>query len=335
MKRRVSVIIVNYNGERYIKKLFLSLGRQSFRDFEVIFVDNASTDNSIKTLNKIIRGASFKDVRVKTVLSKQNLGFCRGNNLGLRYAQGKYIVFLNNDTFVEQRWLEELVKALDSDLMIGVCQSKELLPESGRLYSLGDLCDRYGSAGYRYYSPKEKKNNLLVDTFFYAGGMSTIFRRDALDRCEGFDEELFYGDCDICWRLRLLGYKIATAPRSVFYHYIGKATEMVLSHMMLTYHSHRETIRILIKNYSVSRVAMRLPITITLRLVESAILSIWFRKPYLAIFFKAIFWNLSKIKDTLKERVRIQETREVSDIEIERYMIPFSYLIYKNRLYEK
>jgi GT2 family glycosyltransferase len=335
MNVKASVIIVNYNGARYVEKLFSSLNMQSFRNFEIIFVDNASRDDSIKILERQLKAKKFDDLNVKIILNKQNFGFCKGNNVGFKQAIGEYIVFLNNDTYVMENWLEELVKVLDSSPLIGACQSKEMLARTGEIYSLGNLCDKYGFGGIRYYSPEETKKSILVDGFFYAGGMSTIFRKDVLDKCNGFDERLFFGDCDLCWRLRSLGYKIATAPKSVFYHYVGVATNDVLSRLSLTCYSYRERVRILLKNYSLNRVLRRLPVTVTIMFAESTVFSLWYRKPYLKMYFKAMFWNLSQLRSTLDERAIIQNSRKVPDSEIEKSMIPFSFLVYGDHLYEK
>ncbi|MCG2691742.1 glycosyltransferase family 2 protein [Microgenomates group bacterium] len=97
---KVSIIIVNYNGKSYLTDCLASVLKSDFKDFEVIVVDNASTDGSVKGLNR----------RIRLIKSKTNLFFTGGCNLGAKKAKGEWLVFLNPDTVVEPNWLGELVK---------------------------------------------------------------------------------------------------------------------------------------------------------------------------------------------------------------------------------
>ena len=120
-KYDVSIIIVNYNGKRYIDNLFLSLKELDIKDIKVqiVFVDNNSSDNSVEYLKE-----KYSLANLKIVESKENLGFAGGNNLGVKECEGEYIVFLNNDTKVEKRWLSELFYKIKSDSSIGIVNSK-------------------------------------------------------------------------------------------------------------------------------------------------------------------------------------------------------------------
>ena len=120
-KYDVSIIIVNYNGKRYIDNLFLSLKEIDIKDIKVqiVFVDNNSSDDSVKYLKE-----KYSLANLKIVESKENLGFAGGNNLGVKECEGEYIVFLNNDTKVEKRWLSELFYKIKSDSSIGIVNSK-------------------------------------------------------------------------------------------------------------------------------------------------------------------------------------------------------------------
>lgn len=117
----VSVITVNYNGERFLPTYFLALDNLSYpKDkLEVIFVDNASTDNSVSYVKE-----NFPWVKI--IRNNKNLGFAEGNNVAICQAKGEYIALLNNDTVVDKNWLLELVKIAQSDASIGACTSKIL-----------------------------------------------------------------------------------------------------------------------------------------------------------------------------------------------------------------
>lgn len=119
----VSVIIVNYNGKRYIDTLFNSLKELVLDDIrlEIVFVDNASSDDSVEYLSN-----NYNWDNINIVRSEKNTGFAGGNNLGVNQAGGKYIVFLNNDTKVDKLWLKELYNRMIKDNNIGIINSKLL-----------------------------------------------------------------------------------------------------------------------------------------------------------------------------------------------------------------
>lgn len=122
-KYDVSVIIVNYNGKRYIDTLFNSLNNLELDDIklEIVFVDNASSDDSVEYLEK-----NYANKNIKIVKSKDNTGFAGGNNLGVKNSEGKYIVLLNNDTKVDKYWIKTLYKRIKDDSSIGMINSKLL-----------------------------------------------------------------------------------------------------------------------------------------------------------------------------------------------------------------
>ena len=107
MKPLLSVIIPNWNGKRFLQECLDSLKDQTYSHFETILVDNGSTDGSVEFVRE--RYGEF----VQIIRNEINLGFTGGNNVGIRAARGEYIVLLNNDTWADPRWLEELVKAID------------------------------------------------------------------------------------------------------------------------------------------------------------------------------------------------------------------------------
>ena len=103
MNDLISIIIVNYNGKKWLQKCLDSLLCQTYNNFEIIFVDNGSSDDSVEFVNN-----NYKDERIKIIKSDKNLGFAGGNNLGIDNSKGEYILLLNNDTWVEFDFLEKL-----------------------------------------------------------------------------------------------------------------------------------------------------------------------------------------------------------------------------------
>jgi GT2 family glycosyltransferase len=161
----VSVIIVNYNGEPFIQKLFESLSKQSFdtSKFEIIFVDNNSKDRSLEIMNEII--LKYPSLNIKVIKNKSNVGFCRGNNIGMLYAKGKYLALLNNDMYVDSSYLEKLVNALENDASIGICGSREILRDDhgGTTLCLGN---HFGIFRIRNKFSGIVRSNDLVEGFF-------------------------------------------------------------------------------------------------------------------------------------------------------------------------
>ncbi|MEM3610310.1 MAG: glycosyltransferase, partial [Candidatus Anstonellales archaeon] len=163
---KVSIIIVNYNGAPFLGKLFSSLQVQTFKDFEVIFVDNNSTDDSLE----ITKSFTKKDLNISIVKLPNNTGFCNGNNIGFKYTKGIYVVLLNNDTYVSPTFLEELVKSMDSNSSIGICQSK-IIDLRNKCYVYGNFLVVYGKNSF---SKPFKIEDDLFEGAFYASGAALI-----------------------------------------------------------------------------------------------------------------------------------------------------------------
>jgi len=134
----ISVVVLNYNGRQFLDDCLASIASQSYRDFEVIVVDNASTDGSIEHL-----GENYPWVRI--VRNEKNLGFAGGTNAGIRQAKGEFILTLNNDTRADSRFLERLVEPMNAQANVGMSASKMLFPD-GRINSAGTCISRSGAA---------------------------------------------------------------------------------------------------------------------------------------------------------------------------------------------
>jgi GT2 family glycosyltransferase len=321
---------LNYNGSKFIEELFDSLSKQTFKDFEVVFVDNASTDHSLQLLDGILARGSLEKLHVEIIKNSVNLGYCKGNNIGFKHTNGNYVVFLNNDTYVSTDWLQGLVKDLDSHPHIGACQSRIMFAGTNRVQTVGNLLDRFLSSGIDfdvYNQVKHMEKGMLVNRFFYPSGASTAYRRTLLEKIEAFDEKLFYGDYDLGWRTRLLGYKIATCLSSICYHYGGQATKE-LFRKGNAFQDYKERIYVMAKNYFLSTFLKRIPASLVLWFLESFYSSLKFGEYYVAMLVKAIFWNITNLRSLIIERRKIQQIRVISDKEIEEHMLSYPIFIY-------
>ena len=135
----VSIIIVNYNGKRFLKECLSTVLVSKYPNFEVIFVDNASTDKSLDFVSSVFTNNKF----LKIIRNSKNLGFGPANNVGFNHAKGEYIVFLNNDTSVEPDWLEILVEAMESDETIGLASPLFLNMDGQTVQTAGILKCNY------------------------------------------------------------------------------------------------------------------------------------------------------------------------------------------------
>lgn len=211
---RASIIIVNYNANEKLLRCLESVLSSLLRDCEVLVVDNNSSDGIADRIE-----ADFPAVRL--IRSQTNLGFGGGNNLAAREARGKYLVFLNPDTLVQEGWLEALLAPFDSDAQVGLVTSKILLADDPeRINTCGNavhftgltLCRGLGQPREAFGEKQE------VDA---VSGAAFAIRFELFETLNGFDEDtfLYMEDTDLSWRARLAGWCCLYAPDSVVLHH--------------------------------------------------------------------------------------------------------------------
>lgn len=196
-----------------------SLENLIYPSFEVVVVDNGSTDGSGMKLQK-----EFKEVRF--IENKENLGFAGGNNVGIRYAlehSADYVLLLNNDTFVKADFLENLVRTAEADGRTGIAGPKIYagLPGSTRLWYAGGGVDWKGvkTVHRGFQEEDEGKWNQTEDSDFVSG-CAMLIKRSVLERIGLLDERyfLYYEDTDFCTRARKAGFRILYVPQATVYH---------------------------------------------------------------------------------------------------------------------
>jgi GT2 family glycosyltransferase len=215
---RVSVVIPNWNGARWLDPCFDALEAQSYRDFEVVVVDNGSTDASLETL---ARRRAAGTLKLRVVELPQNVGFAAGINAGISTCTAEYIAALNNDTEPSPGWLTALVDALDAEPAAGSAASAMLsLSEPDRIDTIGDgyrwdgRSYKIGSGGRATHIPK------TPFPVFGACAGAALYRRRMLDEIGLFDERYFayMEDVDLAIRARLAGWACICVPQAVVLH---------------------------------------------------------------------------------------------------------------------
>jgi GT2 family glycosyltransferase len=211
----VSVIVVNWNGKEYLRDCFQSLCAQTFSDFEVILVDNGSTDGSVEYVQGNLPGWA------KVLTNIRNEGFSGGNNRGIREASGKYIVLLNNDAQADPRWLEELVKVAQKNPQAGMLASRIYLRGGSKVIdNVGHLIYRDGLNRGRGRLEVDHGQYENLEEVLFPSGCAALYRREMLEDVGLFDEDFFaYGDdTDLGLKGRLAGWKCLYVPKAIVHH---------------------------------------------------------------------------------------------------------------------
>ncbi|MHB1132317.1 MAG: glycosyltransferase family 2 protein [Chloroflexota bacterium] len=209
-----TVIIPNYNGAHLLPTCLDALRRQTFGDFEIVVVDNASSDGS-----RLLLSEHYPEVRVLAM--SRNLVFAGAVNAGIRHSQAPMVVLLNNDTEADERWLAELAQAFHNQADYGWFACKMLLfDKRGVIDSAGDLYRLDGTPAIRGDMQADDGRFDTPAEVFGACGGAVAYRRAMLDDVGLFDEDLtaYLEDVDLNLRARLMGYRCYYVPTARVYH---------------------------------------------------------------------------------------------------------------------
>lgn len=247
----ISVVIVNYNGKKHLKRCLSSLAGQTFTDYEVILVDNASSDGSPDFVKE-----NFPEVRL--IENKENLGFAGGTNSGIKAASGNFIMTLNNDTWMDPDCLFHLFHTMESADDVGMCAAKLTFPD-GRINSTGICISRSGAAWDRgIYEQDDGQYGTEEEVFGPCAG-AALYRRSMLEKIGLFDEDffLYMEDVDLAFRARLSGWRCLYMPLAKVTHIHG-GTAGVGSDLAV-YYGNRNVIWYVLKNFPVPLLLTSLP----------------------------------------------------------------------------
>lgn len=249
----ISVIIVNYNGGSYLQEAVQSLSRQTFRDFELILADNASTDGSMDGLQL----DALPEVHL--IRNEDNLGFAVANNRAAATAKGKWIVLLNPDCSVTEDWLASLVNAAQTHPDCKTFTSAQYNLDDKTL--LDGTGDAYFICGFPWRGGFGRPASELPESgwCFSACGAGAMYDRELFQMQGGFDERFFCycEDVDLGFRLQLLGHDCRFVREAVIYH-AGSGISGRES-PFTTYHGTRNRVWTYVKNMPLPLLIMTLP----------------------------------------------------------------------------
>jgi len=282
---------VNWNAKAYLKGCLESILSQSFTDFEIILVDNASSDDSVNFVKD-----NFPQVKI--IQNKNNVGFAEGNNTGIENSKGEIIVLFNPDAVADKDWLSILIRVLQS--------SKRIAAVTGKMYYLGDkygknavFCtwskiDPYSATPYNF------SNNEPVSKVDYLSGAAMAIKKDILENVGLVDSGyfLYFEETDLCARMIRAGYDLMYVPSAIVWHAVSPLSKSEKK----VYYMERSRIRFALKNfdrlYAISFFFIFLGETLFVMSRDLKNRNFSRTKTRLG----AISWNLSNFKNTLRAR---------------------------------
>ncbi|MBK8816882.1 MAG: glycosyltransferase family 2 protein [Methylococcaceae bacterium] len=320
---KVSVIIPNWNGQRFLQVCFDSLAAQTYKDFAVYLVDNGSADDSLSYVK-----LNYPDINI--IALPENFGFSAAINAGINGSKGELVAALNNDTASDPKWLEEIVNVMDSRADIGFCAS--LLLDFNDRTIIDSFGDNYSLIGLSGKIATREDFRVVGDEpteVFSACAAASVYRRSMLDKIGHFDEDFFcyMEDVDIGIRAQLVGYRCLAIPAAKVYHIGSASTGGDMSAFSLSMTA-KNLICVLIKDMPLLLLLVMLPLSLAaqaLLVLESLLTD---RRPKfkknLSAYFNGLGQGLRLLPLMLQKRKQIQATRTVSVVQLAK-------LIYQSR----
>ena len=254
-KSIVSIVIPHWNNVEILSECLESISATDFDNFEIIVVDNASSDNSVSWVK-----SNYPNV--KLIENDKNYGYAGGCNIGAEAASGDFLIFLNNDTVQEKDWISNLIRTINSDDKIAAVQPKILNYYDRNVFDYAG-----GSGGHmdiycfpfargRIFSFQENDEGQYnnKEKCFWSSGTCFMVRRELFQKAGGFDDSFFahMEEIDLCWRLYAMGFEVWVDPDSVVYHK-NALTLPMYSHKKY-YLNHRNSLLMLLGNYSIKNI---------------------------------------------------------------------------------
>jgi GT2 family glycosyltransferase len=308
----ISVIIVNYNGKKFLSDCLSSIFRQTYTPLEVILVDNASNDGSVEYIYQ-----NFP--RVKMFILSTNLGFAGGTNTGIEKATGEYVLTLNNDTILTPDFIAELAKPMISNPTVGMCASKMIFPD-GRVNSTAICISRSGAAWDRGLGELDRGQYDRSEEVFGACAGAALYRRSMLDEIGFFDADffLFMEDVDLAFRAQLSGWKCVYVPTAKVFHVHGGTAKTGSD--TAVYYGNRNLLWYVVKNFPRRTLLFFLPWIIGRNI---AVIPYYFFKKRGRTIVKAKVDSIRGLTAMIRKRQRIKQT--ITDSTIEKWIQVWSH----------
>ena len=306
--QRFSVVIPNWNGERFLATCFEALRRQDMQDFETILVDNGSTDGSLDLIAE-------RYPEVKIIRMGRNTGFACAVNEGIRLASAPLIALLNNDTEADKSWLSAMESAVNSNPDADFFASKMLDYKNRKIIDSCGNAMSWSGRPYKLGGGEQDGPPWNQDRFvFGACAGAAVYRKELFEKIGMFDElyVTYLEDVDIDFRAQLAGLRCYFVPRAIVYHKgsgtSGKGSEFSFR-MMIKNHFH-----LVGKNFPTHFIWRKLGKLVysEVRLIAAA-----FRDGHVKAYFQGLFLFLRESGYMLEERQIIQSSRKTTNAYLE------------------
>jgi GT2 family glycosyltransferase len=251
------VVVVNWNRRALLEACLRSLAGQLGVSFDVVLVDNGSTDGSVEAAEQFANNSSF---RLQLIRNNENRGFCAANNQGIGISRGEWIALLNNDAEADPGWLSSMLEAGSKDPGVGMVASKILVYENPAVIDkVGHLIYPDGQNRGRGTGELDRGQYDREEEVLWPDGCAALYRRTMLDQIGGFDEDLFaYGDdAELGLRARIAGWTCIYTPRAVVRHHRGATLgKMSVRRLALI---ERNRVLLAVKHFPLSLLALNVP----------------------------------------------------------------------------
>tara|TARA_Y100001980_G_C14542882_1_gene321395 strand:+ start:107 stop:1156 length:1050 start_codon:yes stop_codon:yes gene_type:complete len=314
---KVSIIIPHWNGIDILSECLTSLFKTNHNSYEVIVVDNASTDGSQSWIK-----STFP--QIKLIENDKNYGYAGGCNIGALEAKGNYLVFLNNDTIQDPGWIQNLENILKKDNRIAAVQPKVLNYFNRNVFDYAG-----GSGGYmdwfcfpyargRIFSKQERDIGQYNESkqCFWSSGTAFMIRKDLFFQAGQFDEHFFshMEEIDLCWRLQAMGFQVWVEPDAVVYH--KNALSMPMHSHKKYYLNHRNSLIMLFGNYSIKNTLILGSGRIIFEMIALGYSVLCLNWKHASAIVRSLVYLLFHINVILRKRSKFKEIRKKKDKEI-------------------
>ena len=302
----VSIIILNYNAGKLLEDCIDSILQSNYKNYEIIVVDNDSKDKS-----HVLCKEKFPSINL--IENKKNLGYCEGNNVGIKSSKGEFVIVLNPDTIVDPNWIDELLLGYQK-FGDGIYQPKFLtINNESIIQSTGNMIQLFGFGYSRSKGDQDKNQFNKIEIIDYASGTCLLTSKKILTQLDLFDSFLFayHDDLDLCWRARMQGIHSYYVPTSIVFH-PSEGFSFKWSNFKF-FLLERNRLYCLFTHYSRSTILKFLP---SLILIDIAVSFFYFKNGLLTEKIKAslnILKNFRKINSRYSE---IQKKRMIDDKKI-------------------
>ena len=313
----VSIIIPHWNGIEILSECIESLIKTNFYSYEIIVVDNASTDGSQSWIKE-------NHPTIKLLENDSNYGYAGGCNRGSEIARGKYLVFLNNDTIQDPKWLDFLVEGIEKENDIAAIQPKIMNYYNNKIFdyaggsggAMDILCYPFARGRVFFNQEQDKGQYDNPEECFWASGTAIMVKKDLFILAGKFDEIFFahMEEIDLCWRLQAMGYKIWVNPSSIVFH--KNAVTMPMYTHRKYYLNHRNSLLMIFSNYSFPVSIYLGTIRIVFEFIAIGYALVNLDIHHMTAIIRSIGWMVFHPIILIKKRLRFNAIRKIKDRDI-------------------